>query len=207
MEINGLEIIWLGHAGFKIKADNTVIYIDPYQINESEKADLVLVTHNHYDHCSKKDVEKIAGENTAIVCGEGCIAKLGMDAKTVSAGNSVEIMGIKIRAVHAYNKKKEFHPKGKGVGYIINIKNKKIYHAGDTGIIPEMDEIEEIDIAMLPVGGTYTMNAEEAVEAAELIRPKIAIPMHYGSVVGNEKDAESFKELFSGRTLILEKGK
>ena len=116
------------------------------------------------------------------------------------------MLGVIIKAVPAYNLNKEFHPKGYGVGFVIELSGKCIYHAGDTDFIPEMKNLQNIDIALLPVGGTYTMNAEQAVEAAELIKPKIAIPMHYGSIVGSISDAETFKELYSGRAYILKKG-
>jgi len=206
MEIDGLQLVWLGHAGFKIKANSIVIYIDPYQIEETEKADILLITHDHYDHCSKEDVEKILKEDTTVICNEASAKKLGVDAKIVKAGDIVEVLEAKINVVHAYNTDKQFHPKGNGLGFIINIAGKRIYHAGDTDVIPEMQDIENIDIALLPVGGTYTMNAEQAVEAAELIKPRIAIPMHYGSIVGSVEDAELFKELYSGRAYILKKG-
>jgi L-ascorbate metabolism protein UlaG (beta-lactamase superfamily) len=206
MEIDGLHLVWLGHAGFKVKSNNIVIYIDPYQIEEDEKADIVLITHDHYDHCSKEDVEKVMKHDTTIVCNEASAKKLGVQAKIIDVGETVDVMGIKITAVPAYNVGKEFHPKGYGLGFIIDIAGKRVYHAGDTDVIPEMRDITNIDIALFPVGGTYTMNAEEAVEAAELIRPKIAIPMHYGSIVGTASDAELFKELYSGRAYILKKG-
>jgi len=206
MEIDGLHLVWLGHAGFKVKSNNIVIYIDPYQIEEDEKADIVLITHDHYDHCSKEDVEKITKDDTIIVCNEASAKKLGVQAKIIDAGKTIDVMGIKITAVPAYNIGKEFHPKGYGLGFIIDIAGKRIYHAGDTDVIPEMRDIKDIDIALFPVGGTYTMNAEEAVEAAELIKPRIAIPMHYGSIVGTANDAELFKELYSGRAYILKKG-
>ena len=206
MEIDGLQLVWLGHSGFKIKSNSIVIYVDPYQIEETEKADVLLITHDHYDHCSKEDVEKILKKDTIIVCNEASAKKLGVQAKIIDVGKTIDVMGIKITAVPAYNIGKEFHPKGYGLGFIIDIAGKRIYHAGDTDVIPEMHNMGKIDVALLPVGGTYTMNAEEAVEAAEFIKPKIAIPMHYGSIVGSVEDAELFKELYSGRAYVLKKG-
>jgi len=206
MEIDGIQLVWLGHAGFKIKNNGIVIYIDPFQIEDNEKADIILITHDHYDHCSPKDIEKIAKEDTTIVCNEVCASKLDRKARIIKENGSIEVLGVIIKAVPAYNLNKEFHPKGYGVGFVIELSGKCIYHAGDTDFIPEMKNLQNIDIALLPVGGTYTMNAEQAVEAAELIKPKIAIPMHYGSIVGSISDAETFKELYSGRAYILKKG-
>jgi len=206
MEIDGLQLVWLGHACFKIKNNELVIYIDPFQIEDGEKADIILITHDHYDHCSPKDIRKITKEDTIIVCNEACAKKLNKEVKIIKENESIEVLGVTIKAVPAYNTEKEFHPKGYGLGFVIELGGKRIYHAGDTDFIPEMKNLQNIDVALLPVGGTYTMNAEQAVEAAELIKPKIAIPMHYGSIVGSANDAETFKELYSGRAYILKKG-
>jgi len=205
MEIDGINLVWLGHAAFKIKSSGLVIYIDPFQISDTEKADIVLITHDHYDHCSKEDVKKILKEKTEVICNQASASKLGIKARILDIGKKIDVLGVKIAAVPAYNVKKEFHKKGSGLGFVIEIAGKRIYHAGDTDVIPEMHELSNIDIALLPVGGTYTMNAEEAVEAAEIIKPKIAIPMHYGSIVGSDHDAQIFKELYSGRAYVLKK--
>jgi len=178
------EIIvkWLGHASFQLKTDNKIIYIDPYEGEYEEKADIVLVTHSHYDHCDTSKIKKIIKKETIIIAPEECAKKI--NAKSIKPGEKITINGIIIQAVHAYNIKRfrspgvPFHPKGFGIGYLITIGDKTIYHAGDTDFIPEMKELKNITLALLPSGGTYTMDNPEAAEAAITINPKIVIPMH-----------------------------
>jgi len=182
MKILGIDIEWLGHDSFKILSDK-VIYIDPFKIEAKEKADLILITHDHFDHFSPEDINKIKKDSTII------IAPLILKEKLSEA----KIM--KPEAVPAYNLDKPNHKQSsKYLGYILTINNKRIYHAGDTDLIPEMNSIEA-DIALLPVSGKYVMDPEEAANAANLIRPEVAIPMHYGSVIGSKEDAEKFKSL------------
>lgn len=196
------NIHWLGHSSFKITGEK-IIYIDPYQIDDTEKADIILITHPHYDHLSLEDINKIRKENTIILAPEDARDKLS-DFKPVKPYQFLTIEGIKIETIPAYNTDKQFHPKEKNwVGYVIEINGKRIYHAGDTDLIPEMEELKDIDIAMLPIGGTYTMDVTEAVQAVNIIEPKIAIPMHYGKIVGTKLDAEKFKELCSCKVEIL----
>lgn len=195
------NITWYGHASFKIK-NKKVIYIDPWQLpKDVEKADIILVTHSHFDHLSVEDIRLIKKDETVIIVPPDGASKLMGDVREIEPGEEVEVSGIKIKAVPAYNIGKEFHPKRNNwVGYIIDFEGVKIYHAGDTDHIPEMKEFGPIDIALLPVGGRYTMNAEEASRAAESINPKVAIPMHYGAgVVGTKADAEKFKHLLSSK--------
>ncbi len=204
MKIGDIELKWLGHASFLIKNEKT-IYIDPYNIYEEESADIILITHPHYDHCSIQDIEKIVKEDTIIIVPVDCQSKITKLNKgklqIIEAGQTLDF-GVKIEAVPAYNINKNFHLKEEGwLGYIIKIDSLIIYHAGDTDMIPEMknlteyrDEREEF-IALLPIGGTYTMDAKEAAEAASIIKPSLVIPMHYGSIVGNKEDAEEFRNL------------
>ena len=198
------KITWLGHSSFKLTGEK-IIYIDPFQIKEEEKADIILITHEHFDHYSPEDVEKIKKENTIIVTTPVTAEKIKGNVKTVIPGDELEISGIKIEAVPSYNTNKKFHPKNdKKVGFIITINGESLYHAGDTDLIPEMEHIKA-DIALLPVSGTYVMTSEEACEAAELIKPKYVIPMHYGSIVGSKDDALKLKQLYKGETVIFEK--
>ncbi len=197
LSLDSIKIKYLGHAGFKISGKK-IIYIDPYDIDETEKADYILITHSHYDHFSPEDVKKIRQESTVIISRSDVANKLEGDVKVVSQGDVLDLDDIKLTAVAAYNVDKEFHKRAFGVGFIVEIDGKRIYHAGDTDYIREMENKKEfgnIDVALLPIGGTYTMDAEQAAKAANTIKPKIAVPMHYGEIVGSKKDANKFKEL------------
>jgi L-ascorbate metabolism protein UlaG (beta-lactamase superfamily) len=198
-----VEVTWLGHASFMFKSGETVVYIDPYKVSHGEKADLILVTHDHYDHCDPGSISAIRKEGTVIVAPESCKKKLG-GMNSIKSGQSMEKCGVGIIAVPAYNVSRQFHPRGGGLGYVVTIGGKRIYHAGDTDNIPEMSELGDIDMALLPVGGTYTMNPEEAADAAEKIGAEITVPMHWGGIVGTRKDAEEFKKLAKGRVEILD---
>lgn len=192
----------LGHASVKIK-NNLIIYIDPYKIPGDDKADIILITHDHYDHLSLQDIKKIQTEETVIVIPSQAVGGISGIIKKINPGDSIIIKGIKITAVPAYNTKKKFHPKKKNyVGYIVKVNDITYYHSGDTDKIPEMKDLN-VDVAFLPVGGTYTMDAEQAAKAVEDIKPKIAVPIHYGSVVGTKDDAEKFKELCDCEVRIL----
>ncbi|MBI4843990.1 MAG: MBL fold metallo-hydrolase [Nitrospirae bacterium] len=192
------NIHWLGHDTFKITGEK-VIYTDPFQIKKSDAADIILITHEHRDHCSPEDVSKLTGKKTVIVATPDCAAKLSGNVMTMKPGDKATVEGIFIEAVPAYNTNKKFHPKANNwAGYIFTVNGKRIYIAGDTDRIPEMKEIKA-DIAILPVSGTYVMTAEEAVEAAMDIKPELAIPMHYNSIVGTLADAERFVAGLKGR--------
>jgi L-ascorbate metabolism protein UlaG (beta-lactamase superfamily) len=204
--LNSLK--WYGHASIMVKTEK-IIYFDPFELPAGvEKADIILITHEHYDHFSPDDIKKIQKEDTVIVSPPDVIAKVKGEKREILPGKEVEIHGIKIKAVPAYNINKRFHPKEKNwVGYIVEIEGVRIYHAGDTDFIPEMKNLGKIDIAFLPVGGTYTMDAKEAAQAANTISPSVAIPMHWGSIVGSQKDAESFKKECKVNVMILPKEK
>src|SRR3989344_8324429 len=188
-----MNIEWLGHDSFHIQSTDTHIYIDPYELKEGmEKADLLLLTHTHGDHTSLPDIEKIKKKTTAFVTTPD--SPITENITVLSPGEKEVICGITVEAVPAYNTDKNFHTKDKGWnGYILTIEGKRVYHAGDTDCIPEMSQIH-CDVAMLPVSGTYVMTAEQAVEAARKIKPKLAIPMHFGSIVGSEQDAKAFEQ-------------
>lgn len=198
---------WLGHDGFRIDGEKT-IYIDPFQLPSEKKADLICITHEHFDHCSPEDVARIQQQSTVIVTEKDSAVKLTGDIRTVAPGQKVTIDGITIETVPAYNTDKDFHPKANNwLGFILEIDGVRIYHAGDTDFIPEMKELTT-DIALLPVSGTYVMTADQAVEAALAINPKIAIPMHYGAIVGGISDAEAFKTALAGKmeVVVLDRG-
>jgi len=196
------KIVWLGHDAFRIDGAKTV-YFDPYGISPGPEADLILISHDHFDHCSPEDVAKIQHERTVIVTEKDAAEKLSGDVRVLKPGESLLVDDMAIEAVRAYNTDKDFHPKNKGwLGFILEMEGARIYHAGDTDFIPEMKELKA-DIAFLPVSGTYVMTAEQAVKAAQAIKPKLAIPMHYGAIVGDEKDAMAFKKALEGDVEVL----
>jgi len=196
-----LKIRWYGHASFMIETDGKIIYIDPYIIPKNpNKADIILITHEHYDHCDTNNIEKLRKLNTVIITTDGAAKKIKNGVAIVRPDDTLHINNIDIKAVHAYNINKYFHKKGDGVGFIIGSEGKRIYHSGDTDFIPEMKNLGDINIALMAVGGKYTMNAREAADAVKVIRPDIAIPMHWGNVVGSREDAKIFKEIVERET-------
>lgn len=207
MKIGEIELKWLGHSGFLIR-NHKIIYIDPYNIKEnSEKADIILITHSHYDHCSIADIKNITKEGTKIILTADSQSKITrletpIDIHIVEPNQELTFGELKISTIPSYNLDKTFHAKGEGwVGYLIKMNDILIYHAGDCDLIPEMQKLtgykqpDKKFIALLPIGGKLTMNAEEAAEAAKLIKPSLAIPIHYGSIIGNKEDADEFANL------------
>jgi L-ascorbate metabolism protein UlaG (beta-lactamase superfamily) len=187
------KISWLGHASVRIKSEK-IIYIDPWKIKGREKADLILITHSHHDHLSPEDVKKLQKEDTVILATPDCLSHLAGDVRAVKPGDRLTVLGIDVEVVASYNLKKAFHPKGNNwVGYVVVVEGNRVYYTGDTDFIPEMKNIRA-DIVILPVGGTYTMDAREAAEAVNTMKPKVAVPIHYGDIVGSLKDAKKFKE-------------
>jgi L-ascorbate metabolism protein UlaG (beta-lactamase superfamily)/dolichol kinase len=203
-------IHWLGHDSFRIEGEGIIIYIDPYQLKGTPPAaDLILVTHDHFDHMSLDDIAKIANSQTSIVAPVVAAEKISGDVHSIKPGDSLNVKGIKIEAVPAYNINKfrspgqPFHPKEMGyVGYIITVNGTRIYHAGDTDFIPEMKEIKT-DVALLPVSGTYVMTAQEAAEAANALQPKVVVPMHVGAGIGTMEMATELKNLTDIPVIVL----
>jgi L-ascorbate metabolism protein UlaG (beta-lactamase superfamily) len=180
-----VSIKWLAHASFQIKANGKIIYVDLEKYGEAtEKADLILVTHSHSDHCDSDKIKNVLKMGTVIIAPADCVSMIGGSIKTLKPGEETRVGNIRVKAVEAYNYKRfrspgnPFHPKGFGVGYLITAEGKTIYHAGDTDFIPEMRQLGHLDVALLPSGGTYTMDNAEAAEAAIATNPGIVIPMH-----------------------------
>lgn len=194
---------WLGHAGFLLQGQR-LVYIDPYKVGGTEVGDAILVTHDHGTHCSPDDIKWLRKGSTVIVCPPSCASRFQGDVREVRPGDTLTIRGIAIEAVPAYNIGKAFHPReAGGVGYIVTLpEGLRVYHAGDTDLIPEMAQVR-CDVALLPVSGTSTMGAAEAAEAANLIKPALAIPMHWGATVGSRQDADKFRALCKVEVKIL----
>jgi L-ascorbate metabolism protein UlaG (beta-lactamase superfamily) len=208
------SVEWLGHSGFRIRAPGGVIYIDPYRAPDGPKADVILITHGHYDHFSPQDVERLSHKRTWLVAPAAVAERVSGRVLSVAPGEGVEdelVRGVHIAAVAAYNTSKRdpsgkvFHPREAGwVGFVINVRGERLYHSGDTDVIPEMDTVAGVDVALLPVSGTYVMTADEAVEAARRIQPRVAVPMHWGKHIGTREDAEAFAERSPVEVRILE---
>ncbi|HEV2492564.1 MAG TPA: MBL fold metallo-hydrolase [Terriglobia bacterium] len=204
MKLLNLDITRIAHDTFRV-AGSKVIYTDPFKVARRDEADIVLLSHEHFDHLSLEDLEKVCFQGTSILASPLCKDALkNVKVKEIhylDPGGKHVIGKIEVRAVPAYNVNKfrepgkAFHPKGeKRLGFIIKMDGTTVYHAADSDFIPEMKSIQ-CDIALLPVSGTYVMTAEEAAEAAAAINPKIAVPMHYGAIVGSDADAKQFKSL------------
>jgi L-ascorbate metabolism protein UlaG (beta-lactamase superfamily) len=214
MLIDALD--WLGHSGFRLRAGRAIVYIDPYRVSaDAPKADLILVTHGHYDHFSPQDLERLSQKGTWLVAPAAVAERVSGNVLSIAPGEMLEdelVRGVAVAAVAAYNTSKRdgdgkvFHPPGAGfVGYDLNVRGERLYHAGDTDVIPEMDAVAGVDVALLPVSGTYTMTAREAAEAARRIAPRVAVPMHWGEHIGTREDAEEFAAAAPGEVRILEK--
>jgi L-ascorbate metabolism protein UlaG (beta-lactamase superfamily) len=206
---------WLGHSGFRIQSGGVTVYIDPYRVSGGPAADLILVTHGHYDHFSPQDIERLSGDHTWLVAPAAVAERARGRVTAIAPGQALELEpfpGIEVAAVAAYNTSKRdadgnaFHPRSAGcVGYDLNIRGERLYHAGDTDVIPEMDAVVGADVALLPVSGTYVMTPQEAAEAARRIQPRLAVPMHWGDLVGTRDDAVAFLRQAPVEAIILER--
>src|SRR3954469_536078 len=208
------ELEWLRHSGFCVAVGKASIYIDPYRIAADEpKADLVLITHQDYDHFSIQDLERVRQDTTHALAPPAVAERLDANVRSMRPGDVVEtdVYGVDVRAVHAYNTSKRdgegrpFHPREAGcLGYEVNVRGARLYHAGDTDVIPEMDWVVGAEVALLPVSGVPVMPAFEAAEAARRIQPTVAVPMHWGGHIGSEQDAQAFADAAPVDVVIME---
>ena len=205
---------WLGHSGFRVAAGKASIYIDPYRVPADQpKADLILVTHQHYDHFSIQDLERLRKDETRVLAPPAVVERLEGNVHAMRAGEVVEtdVYGVDVRAVPAYNTSKRdgegrpFHPREAGcLGYELSVRGERLYHAGDTDVIPEMDWVVGAEVALLPVSGVHVMTALEAAEAARRIQPTVAVPMHWGGHIGSENDAQTFADAAPVDVVIMQ---
>ena len=204
MKLMNLDFSRIAHDTFRIQGSK-VIYTDPFKVTRTDEADVVLISHEHFDHLSLEDLQEVTSPKTTIVASLSCKSGLkkvkAKETKFLEPGGKLSVGKVEIEAVPAYNVNKfrapgqVFHPReDKKLGFVFLMDGTRVYFAGDTDLIPEMKSIK-CDIALLPVSGTYVMTAEEAAQAAEMIKPKIAVPMHYGAIVGSDPDAQLFKSL------------
>jgi len=215
MLVDSLE--WLGHSGFRITGPGATVYLDPYRVSHGPKADLILITHGHYDHFSPQDIERLSHERTCLVAPAAVAERAIGRVTSIAPGEELEletVPGIEVAGVAAYNTSKRdregrlFHPREAGwVGFLLNIRGERLYHSGDTDVIPEMDAVGGVDVALLPVSGVYVMTAGEAAEAARRIQPRVAIPMHWGEHIGTREDAEDFERRAPVEVRLLEQAR
>ena len=188
------------HSSIRI-AGEKVLYFDPWEVKEHHDADHIFVTHEHFDHFSPADIEKLKKDSTVLIAPasmEAAARECGLPLLTVEPGKDYEVQGIRFSAVPAYNiVNTQFHAKERGwCGYAVTMENETFYVTGDSEFIPEMEGVP-CDVLLLPVGGTYTMTAKEAAQCAKTVHPRRAIPTHYGCIVGEKKDGERFKALLA----------
>ena len=187
---------WFKQSAYRYQADGLVLYIDPWEA-EGPAADVILITHAHADHYQPDEIERLRKDSTQLVAPHDIARELHGEVTPVAPGDSIEVAGVRVQAVPAYNiveERLQAHPKANHwVGYVLTLGDQTYYHAGDTDHLPELDSVRA-NVSFLPIGGTYTMEADEAGGLARAISPDLAVPMHYGFVVGSPGDADRFAE-------------
>jgi L-ascorbate metabolism protein UlaG (beta-lactamase superfamily) len=200
-------ITWFKQSSVRINRGGKTIYIDPWELKEHTPADFILITHEHFDHLSPPDIEKLRHDRTYLIAPKSLEDKVPNPTHLMNPGETLELDGVKIQGFPAYNTNKEFHPKENNwLAYRIEVDGRSYYHAGDTDLIPEMKDIQ-VDVAFLPIGGTYTMDWKEACEAVKRINSTVTIAFHFGDVVGDESDAKNLQRAYPEKIKILERGK
>lgn len=211
-----MKMEWLGHAGFCFRSEK-IVYFDPFQLTSGKNdADVVFITHEHFDHCEVASLKHVLNNESMIVCPPDCVSKLKdlvfKDVLLVEPGKKYTVCGLSFETTFAYNVNKfrspglPYHPRGNNwVGYVVTLDGKQVYHMGDTDVIQELKNVKDIDVALVPVSGTYVMTPEEGAQAVAVFNPKVAVPMHYGAIVGTDEDAKKFKELSSVPVQVMQK--
>jgi L-ascorbate metabolism protein UlaG (beta-lactamase superfamily) len=207
-----MQLTLLGHASWKITTRDQVIYLDPYEGEYKDKATLILSTHSHQDHCKPDVLKQALAPDTTIIAPKDCASKYSQPIKSLKPSEKLKVGTTEIEAVEAYNTHRfrspgqPFHPQGLGVGYLIHAEGKTIYHTGDTDHIPEMAKLRNIDAMLLPSGGTYTMDNDEAAEAILTVKPKLAFPMHTWDTDPNQLKRKIEAATSTTKVVILKKG-
>ena len=197
--IEGIQFERLVQSSFRIRSGDLVIYVDPHRITQGDRADLILVTHEHFDHLDPAAIAAVKKDDTVVIANAPCAQRLKGKGRVVAVkeGDTVTEKGVQVRAVAGYN---GFHPRGFNVGFVFMVAGKNVYHAGDTDRVPEMASLGPIDVALIPIGGTYTMDEKDAADAVRDIKPKAVIPMHYGYATGG--DPKKFATLVGDIALV-----
>lgn len=188
---------WFRQSAFRWNGEGLVLYIDPWGTTGDVPADVILITHAHFDHFQPEEIARLRRDGTKILAPADVAKELSGDVTVVAPGQSHDVGGLKVQTVPAYNiadERLEMHPKAnKWVGYVLELDGRAYYHAGDTDALPELESLTT-DVAMVPIGGTYTMDASEAGGLIRAMSPQLAVPMHFGFVVGSPSAADRFRE-------------
>jgi L-ascorbate metabolism protein UlaG (beta-lactamase superfamily) len=198
-------ITWFRGSSIRIRRSGVEVHVDPLGVDEDSEADLVLLTHPHFDNFSEEDIERVRGEQTVLVAPASMKKQLEGADHLMRPGDMLQLDGFDVLAVPAHNVNKKFHTSDHGwLGYVFTVGGTTFYHAGDTDFLPSMSGIR-CDVAFLPVGGHYTMGVEDAARAGAACGAEIIVPIHWGDAHGTDADVTRLRELFSRQVRVLER--